>query len=86
MILGLSIDDEPGILRDHLDKTGWTKLRQLWCGEGEPGWNCVAAQTYGIRGVPTVLLVDQNGRIVLRGHTTLIDVEAKIDTLLAQAE
>ena len=83
VILGLSIDDAPDLVVKHCRTRGWDNLRQLWCGDGEKkGWGCEAVEVYGIRGVPTALLLDSNGKIVWRGHPASFKVEEEIDKLL----
>ncbi len=79
--LGLSIDTDLETIRAHVERTGWNAVRQLFCGEG--AWESAPARTLGIRAVPTALLVESSGKIVWRGHPDSIDVEAKIDELVA---
>lgn len=83
VILGLSIDEKPGLVVNHCKARGWDNMRHLWCGEGENvGWNSEAVKVYGIRGVPTALLIDPSGKIVWRGHPSSCKVEEEIDKLL----
>ncbi len=80
-MLGLSIDADLETIRAHVERTGWNAVRQLFCGEG--AWESAPARTFGIRAVPTALLVDSSGKIVWRGHPASIDLEARIDELVA---
>lgn len=59
-------------------------MSQAHCSEGEKGWSCDAAQTYAITGVPTCFLIDREGKVVWSGHPASVDVEAKIDELIAK--
>ena len=45
------------------------------------GWDAAAAKTYGINGVPTLLLIDPAGRIVRRGHIGAVEAENQLDQL-----
>ena len=66
-ILGVSLDDDKAdwltaIAKDKLD---WNQVSDL------KGWGCEAAKLYGVRGIPTNLLLDKEGRIIaknLRGE------------------
>lgn len=78
--LGASIDNDRETLQKHLKKNGWDKIEQYWC-DKSPGFQSEQAAAYGIRGVPTALLIDQEGKIVWRGHPAGFD-KAKIAALL----
>lgn len=82
VIIGASIDNGIEIIREHVDRRGWTHVVQTFCSEGEAGWGCEAAKRYAVRGVPTCYLIDQSGRIAWTGHPSEIDVEKEIDALL----
>ena len=81
-LLAVSIDARKETLIKHIQNKGWLAVRHLWCHEGEPGHKSIGAQTYGITGVPTALLIDQKGKIVWRGHPHSFNVEVEIDKLL----
>jgi len=85
-ILAVSIDDSAEIVQNYVTRRAWTAVRHLWAG-GEPkdGFESKAARAFGLRGVPTAMLIDTNGRIVWRGHPKDADCEAQIDGLLKQA-
>lgn len=84
-ILGVSIDDTVEALQKHVESKSWKEVHHLWStGEGK-GWQCPAVEVYGIRGVPTAILIDPTGRIVWRGHPAEIQVEKKIDEMIAAA-
>ncbi|MEQ8765728.1 MAG: redoxin family protein [Planctomycetota bacterium] len=84
-ILALSIDDDIETLRGHVERKGWGDVDHLFCSDGDPGWSCTAVSTYGVTGVPTALLVNQEGEIVWRGHPSGFDLEGRIDALLSGA-
>jgi len=81
VILGISCDDKGETLVDHIKKTGWTGLPQLWAPADAKGVQ-VAPMIYGISGFPTGYLIDQNGKIVWTGHPASHDVEEAINKLL----
>lgn len=76
-IVGISLDDS---------KDAWVKgiksMKMTWINVSDlGGWKSQAAQLYGIKSIPTTLLVDSEGKIVaknLRG-TALLD---KLESLL----
>jgi thiol-disulfide isomerase/thioredoxin len=82
VILGISCDDKGETLVEHIKKTGWTGLPQLWAPPDAKG-NQLAPTLYGISGFPTGFLIDQNGKVVWTGHPATTDVEAEINKLLA---
>jgi thiol-disulfide isomerase/thioredoxin len=84
VIIGASIDDKIETIQRHVEKRGWTHVRQTFCGEGTPGWQNAAAAAYGVRGVPTAFLIDAHGTILWTGHPASIDVEAVIEEALGR--
>ena len=71
VLMGASIDDDLKTLQDHVRKNRWDKIIQTWCGDGDDetgGFKSDASKAYGIRGVPTTLIIDREGKIVWRGH------------------
>jgi thiol-disulfide isomerase/thioredoxin len=79
-IVPLSIDDTMKVLRNHLDKRGWTNTFNVWGGDG--GWKCTPATTFRVRGVPTTYIIDQQGHIVRAGHPMAMKIENEVDRLL----
>ena len=79
-LVPLSIDDTMKVLRNHLDKRGWTNTFNVWGGDG--GWKCAPAKTYRVRGVPTTYIIDQQGRIIRGGHPAAMRIENEVDKLL----
>ena len=77
-ILGLSIDGDKAKLKSHVEAKGWTKVDHYFIGGAEKCKN-----DYGISGVPHVLLVDTNGKIVFKGHpASRPNLEEDFDKLL----
>ncbi|MCX7717136.1 MAG: TlpA family protein disulfide reductase [Candidatus Sumerlaeaceae bacterium] len=83
-LIGASIDDNKATVQKHVKKKGWESVRQMWCAvpDGSGGWEAPQVRTYGVRGVPTALLIDQQGRIVWRGHPAGFNKEGEITRLL----
>ena len=82
-ILAISIDDSRDIVAPYVKKRGWNNVRHLWTGEvNRTGFNSPAAEKFGIKGVPTAILIDPNGVIVWRGHPKSRNIETQIDELL----
>ena len=82
VIIGASIDNTAAIVKAHVEKKKWLSPLQLWC-ERKNGQN-IPSMAYGVRGVPSCFLIDQDGKIVWSGHPASIDVEAKIKERLAK--
>lgn len=83
-ILALSIDDSVQLVVDHVEARGWTHVPHFYADEeGRTGWKSVAVERYGVSSIPTCLIVDPKGTIVWRGHPATIDVEERLDALVA---
>ena len=77
-IIGLSIDGDKAKLKSHVETKGWTKVDHYFIGGADK-----CKKDYGISGVPHVLLVDTNGKIVFKGHpASRKNLEDDIDKLL----
>jgi hypothetical protein len=77
-ILGLSIDGDKAKLKSHVEAKGWTKVDHYFIGGADK-----CKTDYGISGVPHVLLVDTNGKIVFKGHpASRKNLEEDFDKLL----
>lgn len=82
-IVAASIDDRPDVVRSYIDQRDWTHVRHLWAGDGPEGaFESKAVHVFGLRGVPTAMLIDAEGRIVWRGFPRDVDVETQIRGLL----
>jgi len=76
-IVGLSIDQTKDKMVSHVNDKKWTSVEHYHRHESK------CSDTYGVNGVPHVLLLDTEGRIVFKGHpATRKDLEADFDTLL----
>ncbi len=77
-IIGLCIDDDKAELKSRVETKGWTKVDHYFIEEGDK-----CRDDYGIAGIPHVLLVDTNGKIVFKGHPyDRKNLEDDIDKLL----
>jgi thiol-disulfide isomerase/thioredoxin len=63
-VLGVSLDDTPEDARSYIEemKLPWASLYPEK--EEDRGWNNPLSRYYGITGIPTAILVDQQGRVV----------------------
>jgi len=80
-IVPLSIDESMKVVRDHVDKHGWTNTFNAWGGDG--GWQCKSATAFRVHGVPTTYIIDGQGQIVTAGHPASMDIGKEVDILLA---
>jgi hypothetical protein len=55
-IVPLSIDDTLKIVRDHVDKRGWTNTFNVWAEDG--GWHSKPATAFRVHVVPTTYIID----------------------------
>ena len=65
-------------MKNHVESKGWTKVEHYHIRNGV----CTADKDHGIQGVPHVLLVDTEGKIVFKGHPASRNLEVDIDKLL----
>ena len=80
-IIGVSIDQDKNKLKDHVNTKGWTKIEHYWRDKSD------CSKQYNVYGVPCVILIDQNGKIVFKGHPASIkNLEQDFDDLLAGKE
>lgn len=76
-IIGVSIDQTKDVVVKHVEDKKWKSVEHYHRHESK----CSA--TYGVSGVPHVILLDTKGRMVFKGHpATRKDLEADFDTLL----
>jgi len=78
-IVGLSIDNSPSVVKNHVESKGWKAVEHYHVRNNA----CKASETYGSGGVPHVFLVDKEGTIVFMGHPATRDLEKDINDLLA---
>ena len=70
VLAGASIDDDMDTLLGHIRAKGWERIIQGWCGsKGGTGFESAPAKAYGIRYVPTTVIITPDGHIVWRGHS-----------------
>lgn len=63
-IYGLSIDNDPETVKNHVEAKGWQKVSHYHVRRQ----GCDASTTYGVQGVPHCLLVNRDGIVVWIGH------------------
>lgn len=61
-IIGVSIDKDRETLKKHVETKKWTAVEHFH----RAGSNC--SDVYQVRGVPHVMLIDTEGKIVFKGH------------------
>ena len=76
----LSIDDTIAIVRNHVNKRGWTNTFNVWAGDG--GWRSRAATAFRITGIPTTYIINGRGQIIHAGHPAGMDFGEEVDALL----
>lgn len=79
-VVPLSIDDTLDIVRQHVNKRGWTNTFNVWAGDG--GWQSVPAKEFRVSGVPTTYIIDSEGKIVDAGHPEALKIEAVVEQAL----
>lgn len=76
VFLALSIDSTRGAAVSHLKEKGWDKTHNVW---GKPA----VAEAFDVSGIPTVFILDTEGKIVKTGHPNSIDIPETVGELLA---
>lgn len=76
-IVPLSIDDTIRIVRNHVDKRGWTNTFNVWAGNG--GWDSAPAKTFRVTGVPTTYIIAPDGKIVTAGHPDAMNIDDEVN-------
>lgn len=63
-VIGISLDDQRSDAEDYVKQTNipWPSLFEE--NTGEAGWQSPMAVKYGITGIPTAILIDQQGNVV----------------------
>jgi hypothetical protein len=61
-IIGISIDKEADKVVKHVEDKKWTSVEHFHRATSK------CSETYSVKGVPHVMLIDQNGKIVFKGH------------------
>lgn len=65
-IVTVSIDDQLKEAQTHIADRNWTTTPNAWAGEG--GWKAPAAKAFRINGVPTLYVLDRDGKVAWAGH------------------
>lgn len=82
-VLAVSIDTDTSTVLRFLADKGWTAARQLRSAGGESGWEAEAAKVYGVRSIPTGLVIDTSGTIAWRGNPNVaFDLEREVQGLV----
>jgi thiol-disulfide isomerase/thioredoxin len=81
-LIALSIDNTKEAAVTHLEAKGWDKTTNVWAGEG--GFRAPAPTAYGIKGIPTVYVIDAAGKVAATGHPGSLGVPKLVDDLLAK--
>lgn len=79
-LIALSIDNTKAAAANHLSKKGWDKTYNVWAGDG--GFRAPAPTAYGVRGIPSAIIIDQSGKVVEVGHPMALDIPKLVDGLL----
>jgi hypothetical protein len=83
-IVPLSIDDTLDIVRQHVNKRGWTNTFNVWASDG--GWRSAPAKAFRVSGVPTTYIIDAQGKIVRAGHPAAMNIDEIVDGVLKPAK
>jgi thiol-disulfide isomerase/thioredoxin len=83
-LVAVGIDNDREELRRHVQRNGLASVRHLWSPQDQPEQSSSACAAYSISRVPTAFLIGRDGRILWRGHPKSLEVEAKIEELLAR--
>ena len=81
-LIALSIDNTKAAAANHLSLKGWDKTTNVWAGGG--GFRAPAPTAYGIRGIPTVYVIDPEGKVAATGHPNSVHPSKVVDKLLAK--
>lgn len=81
--VAISIDNDREVLRRHVRQNGLSTIRQLWSPQDQAEKAGSAYGDYSISGVPTSFLIGRDGRIVWRGHPASLELERKLEELIA---
>jgi thiol-disulfide isomerase/thioredoxin len=88
-IVPLSIDEEPEEVLRHAKQRAWEQVDHYWSVvPGQTAADAPATRALGGQGVPELLVVGRDGRILWRGHpadkSQRTDVAARLEDALAQ--
>ena len=75
-IIGVSIDQDANAVMPHVEKHGYGRVEHYV----KAASTC--ADDYAVRGVPHVVLVGRDGKVVYVGHPAATDLESQIAGLI----
>lgn len=81
-LLAVSIDNTKDAALKHLKLKGWNNTQNAWAGDG--GFKSKPAAAYGVRGIPSMFIIDADGKVSHKGHPMRLDTPKLIDTLLGK--
>jgi hypothetical protein len=80
-IVGVSVDESKDVIKERIEAKKWHNVIHLtllgWQGEHP------LIKDFKIQGIPFVCLVDKFGKINYAGHPNTINLETRINELLA---
>lgn len=79
-LIAVSIDNTKDKALAHLEKKGWKETHNVWAGDG--GFRAKAPTAYEVRGIPSMFIIDKDGKIARKGHPGSLDTPAIINGLL----
>lgn len=82
-IVGVSLDDDIESVMARVEEKKWSKIEHY---HAPGGFESPAASQFGIDGIPCVFLVDKKGIIRYRGHPSDVNLEDKINELIAEGD
>lgn len=82
-IVGVSVDDDIESVIKRVEERKWEKVEHY---HAPGGFSAPAAAQFGINGIPCVFLIDKKGTIRFRGHPSSINLEDKINELIAEGD
>jgi thiol-disulfide isomerase/thioredoxin len=81
-LLTVSIDNTKDKASDHLRAKGWDKTLNAWGGDG--GFRSPPPVAYGVRGIPSMFIIDAAGKVAHKGHPMRLDTPKLVDDLLGR--
>ena len=82
LILGVSLDKTRDKVVNHVAEKDWGAVKHTWSVDG---WKGIGPKKYGVKSVPTALLISADGTILWRGHPGKVDAEKLIDEELLKS-
>lgn len=77
-IVGVSLDQKKDAWIKAIKEEGitWPQISDI------KGWKCKGSKLYGVRGIPSMFVIDKDGKIVLSDSHNVKEVEKKVSELL----